>query len=110
MSVSSRFSARQAQVNGGECRPQEYRQSQESRMSQPRPHQAAARALLVLLTCVGLAAGSLAATHGGGAKDRAGAVVAAARTHVGDRYAWGAPGPDTFDCSGLTSTLWTKTG
>ena len=67
-----------------------------------------ARALLVLLTCAGLAAGSLAAAHGG--RDRAGAVVAAARSHLGDHYVWGATGPHSFDCSGLTSVLWTRAG
>src|SRR5689334_19808755 len=73
-----------------------------------------ARALLVLLTCAGLAAGSLAAAHGGkhggSGRDRAAAVVAAARSHLGDRYVWGATGPRAFDCSGLTSVLWTRTG
>lgn len=32
---------------------------------------------------------------------QADAVVAAARSRIGDPYAWGAAGPDSFDCSGL---------
>ena len=78
--------------------------SQQSRLDR------ALRALLVLLACAGLGAGSLAAATGGAAGDRAAAVVAAARSHLGDAYAWGASGPDAFDCSGLTSTVWATTG
>jgi cell wall-associated NlpC family hydrolase len=33
------------------------------------------------------------------------AVVALARAQLGDRYVYGAAGPDTFDCSGFT--MWT---
>jgi cell wall-associated NlpC family hydrolase len=71
------------------------------------------RALLqsagVLLACLGLGAVSLAAT-GGAATDPGTAVVAAAATHLGDRYVWGGAGPHEFDCSGLTSTLWREVG
>lgn len=70
----------------------------------------APRALVAVLTCLGLAAASLAAAHGGAAGDPAAAVVAAARAHLGDGYVWGAEGPDAFDCSGFTSTLWTTVG
>ena len=79
-------------------------------MSRPRRAQALIRALLVLLSCLGLGAASLAAASGGGAGDPAAAVAAAARSHLGDAYAWGAAGPDTFDCSGLTSTVWSTAG
>jgi cell wall-associated NlpC family hydrolase len=77
----------------------------------PPPHRrgAFARALLVLLSSLSLGVVSLAAAHGGG-KDRAAGVVAAARAHLGDTYTWGATGPDTFDCSGLTSTVWGSAG
>lgn len=68
------------------------------------------RALGILLSCVSLAVVSLAAAHGGGQPDPAGRVVAAARTHLGDSYAWGATGPKAFDCSGLTSIVWTQSG
>jgi len=72
----------------------------------------ALRALLVVLTCLGLGSASLAAAHGGAAAppDPAAAVVAAARTHVGAGYAWGASGPTSYDCSGLTSSVWTQVG
>lgn len=67
------------------------------------------RALGALLVCLGLGAGSLAAAGGRGS-DPAGAVLAAARTHVGDAYVWGGTGPHSWDCSGLTSTLWRTVG
>lgn len=37
-------------------------------------------------------------------------VLAAARNQVGDTYVYGGNGPDAWDCSGLTSFLWTKFG
>jgi cell wall-associated NlpC family hydrolase len=40
----------------------------------------------------------------------AAAVIAAARTHLGDKYVFGADGPSTWDCSGLTSLLWSTIG
>lgn len=68
------------------------------------------RALAILLSCVSLAVVTLAAAHGGGQPDPAARVVAAARSHLGDSYAWGGNGPKAFDCSGLTSIVWTHTG
>ena len=78
-------------------------------MQVPARWRALVRAALALTSCVLLAGASLAAAHGGG-KDPAPAVVAAARAHLGDAYAWGAAGPDTFDCSGLTSAVWGSAG
>ena len=40
----------------------------------------------------------------------AAAVIAAARTHLGDKYVYGDEGPTTWDCSGFTSTLWSTVG
>jgi len=36
--------------------------------------------------------------------------IAAARTRLGDAYVWGATGPDTFDCSGLTQWAYAHAG
>ncbi|WP_263302036.1 C40 family peptidase [Streptomyces purpurogeneiscleroticus] len=36
--------------------------------------------------------------------------MAYALTQVGKPYVWGAEGPDSFDCSGLTSQAWAKAG
>ncbi|CAA9289349.1 MAG: hypothetical protein AVDCRST_MAG41-4283 [uncultured Corynebacteriales bacterium] len=41
---------------------------------------------------------------------RAGAAVAEARRQVGKPYVWGATGPGSFDCSGLTSWAWRAAG
>ena len=44
------------------------------------------------------------------ASGRAGAAVAYALAQVGDTYVYGAEGPDTFDCSGLTMMAWAQAG
>ncbi|WBQ02671.1 C40 family peptidase [Kribbella sp. CA-293567] len=44
------------------------------------------------------------------ANGRAGAAVSAAMAQLGDKYVWGATGPDRFDCSGLTMYAWGKAG
>ncbi|MGZ4696359.1 MAG: NlpC/P60 family protein [Oryzihumus sp.] len=38
------------------------------------------------------------------------AVIAFARAQVGDPYEWGAAGPGTWDCSGLTMRAWAEAG
>jgi cell wall-associated NlpC family hydrolase len=75
--------------------------------SRPR---AVLRALSVLLSCAALASVSLAAAGSHRTPDTSAKVVAAARQHLGEKYVWGASGPTTFDCSGLTSMLWRSTG
>lgn len=40
----------------------------------------------------------------------AGAVVAFAKAQVGKSYVYGASGPDSFDCSGLTTMAWKQAG
>ena len=41
---------------------------------------------------------------------RAATAVAMAKAQIGDPYEWGAAGPDSFDCSGLTSYAWAAAG
>lgn len=41
---------------------------------------------------------------------RAGVAVATARAQVGKPYVWGATGPGSFDCSGLTGYSWRAAG
>lgn len=41
---------------------------------------------------------------------RAGVAVTTARAQVGKPYVWGATGPGTFDCSGLTGYSWRAAG
>lgn len=68
------------------------------------------RSVGVLLACLGLAGVLLASSSGGRAADPAAAVLTAARGHLGDRYVWGATGPESWDCSGFTSVLWRTVG
>ncbi len=50
-------------------------------------------------------ASSSQGTASGGA-----AAVAYARAQLGKHYVWGAAGPETFDCSGLTMMAWGQSG
>jgi cell wall-associated NlpC family hydrolase len=43
-------------------------------------------------------------------KGGASAVIAYARAQLGKPYVWGAAGPDSFDCSGLTLKAWAQAG
>jgi cell wall-associated NlpC family hydrolase len=63
----------------------------------------------VLLACAAIAGTALAAAGGAG-KDPAAAVLQIARQQLGDPYGYGATGPDSWDCSGLTSRLWREVG
>ena len=44
------------------------------------------------------------------ARGGAGAAIAEARRQLGKPYVWGAAGPDSFDCSGLTQWAWRAGG
>jgi peptidoglycan DL-endopeptidase CwlO len=50
------------------------------------------------------------ATYTGPASGRAAAAVKYAYAQIGDRYEWGAAGPSSFDCSGLTMMAWRQAG
>jgi cell wall-associated NlpC family hydrolase len=41
---------------------------------------------------------------------RASKAIQYALAQLGDRYVWGADGPDGFDCSGLTMAAWSRAG
>ncbi len=58
------------------------------------------------------AAASVTAAHGsGGATPRqAATAIAFARAQVGKPYVYGATGPDSYDCSGLTRAAWAAAG
>ncbi|MFJ4912675.1 NlpC/P60 family protein [Streptomyces sp. NPDC088726] len=45
-----------------------------------------------------------------GATTRAGKVLAFARAQIGKPYVWGATGPSSYDCSGLTQAAWKAAG
>lgn len=46
----------------------------------------------------------------GSASEQGKKAVKFATDQIGKRYVWGAAGPDTFDCSGLTSQAWISAG
>ena len=79
---------------------------------------AAALALVTVVTGIGTAAAGgsggtpgLITTVTTVAPDQAAAaVIAAARTHLGQKYVFGGTGPTIWDCSGLTSFLWRTAG
>jgi len=69
---------------------------------------ARARARLVAPLHSGL--GGAALRPGPAARQSAGVAVAEALRQVGKPYQWGAAGPDSFDCSGLTLWAWRAAG
>ena len=73
----------------------------------------------VALTAAGCGGGiQLGATAGlpagytipASASPQAQEAIAYAIGHLGDRYVWGAAGPSSFDCSGLTMMAWREAG
>ncbi|MFF3711428.1 C40 family peptidase [Streptomyces phaeochromogenes] len=55
-------------------------------------------------------AGSGSGTSSGSATAKAGKALAFARAQVGKPYVWGASGPGSYDCSGLTQAAWKAAG
>ncbi|MFK4185856.1 NlpC/P60 family protein [Streptomyces sparsogenes] len=49
-------------------------------------------------------------TSGGSYSTRADKAVAFARSQLGKPYVWGATGPNSYDCSGLTQAAWKAAG
>jgi peptidoglycan DL-endopeptidase CwlO len=55
-------------------------------------------------------AGTTQATYTGSTSTQAGKAVAFAYAQLGKPYAWGATGPDSYDCSGLVQAAWASAG
>lgn len=49
-------------------------------------------------------------TPGTSTGTKAGKAIAFARAQIGKPYVWGATGPDSYDCSGLTQAAWKAAG
>jgi peptidoglycan DL-endopeptidase CwlO len=54
--------------------------------------------------------GSISAVYTGTTATQAGQAVAFAYAQLGKPYAWGATGPDAYDCSGLVQAAWAAAG
>ncbi|UFQ20302.1 NlpC/P60 family protein [Streptomyces huasconensis] len=55
-------------------------------------------------------AGSGSGSADGGYATKAAKVIAFAEAQIGKPYVWGATGPDSYDCSGLTQDAWKAAG
>ncbi|MFG3205976.1 NlpC/P60 family protein [Streptomyces sp. NPDC048192] len=56
------------------------------------------------------ASGSAGSTESSSYDTKAEKAVAFARAQIGKPYVWGATGPDSYDCSGLTQAAWKAAG
>ncbi|MGW2644779.1 NlpC/P60 family protein [Streptomyces sp. NPDC001393] len=54
--------------------------------------------------------GSTGSTTSGSYDTKAEKAIAFARAQIGKPYVWGATGPDSYDCSGLTQAAWKAAG
>ncbi|MFF3915292.1 NlpC/P60 family protein [Streptomyces sp. NPDC001852] len=54
--------------------------------------------------------GSTGSTASGSYDTKAEKAIAFARAQIGKPYVWGATGPDSYDCSGLTQAAWKAAG
>ncbi|MGW3914109.1 NlpC/P60 family protein [Streptomyces sp. NPDC005070] len=61
-------------------------------------------------SAAGSTTGSSTGSTATGSSSKAAEALAFARAQVGKPYVWGATGPDSYDCSGLTQAAWKAAG
>lgn len=111
-SLASQLQATQNQVNGqvatlvAQQQAEARAAAQAAALARLQAAQAAARARTVSNPSAILVASGPPPPPGHGASG----AVAAAESRVGDWYQWGAAGPNTFDCSGLTMWAYEQVG
>ena len=66
--------------------------------------------IFALLTVIAAVAALGACSPPASSSTKGAQIVNAARTHLGQRYVYGAAGPTTFDCSGLTQYVHRQVG
>jgi cell wall-associated NlpC family hydrolase len=110
-SLAAQLQATQNQVNGqvatliAQKQAEERAAAQAAALARLAAAQAAARARTVSAPTAVLTSGSPPPVGHG-----ASGAVRAAESRVGDWYQWGAAGPNTFDCSGLTMWAYAQVG
>lgn len=88
--------------------PQKQQQPQPQHQVQPQPQQPAPQQQAPRQQQQAPAAAAVPQVQH--ASQGAAAAIASARAELGKPYVWGASGPDSFDCSGLTAWAWGHAG
>ncbi len=106
--VERRLAATKRDVEAKLARQQRLLDIAEDRAA--RDARAAREAALARQQRASRAAAPTGRSYSGPASGRAKIAVAEAYRQLGKPYRWGAAGPDSFDCSGLTMWVWAKAG
>ncbi|QYN41077.1 C40 family peptidase (plasmid) [Pseudonocardia sp. DSM 110487] len=108
--ASTQFYARLAGIPGWEQMPLTQAAQAVQRSAFPDAYAKWEGAAAALLAQLGGATDTLVCQPGQVPAGAAGAALAFAGEQLGKPYQWGATGPDTYDCSGLTQMAWLAAG
>lgn len=93
-----------------EARAKAEAEAEAERQRQERERQAQEQTGTGTETGAGAGTGSGSGTAGGTYAAKAEKVLSFARAQIGKPYVWGATGPSSYDCSGLTQAAWRAAG